>query len=59
MYGGLIIEAWVGMRKFSGELFDASPTIRAMCVTTAQYHFTAALQCPLVLSASKIYRCSH
>ena len=28
--GGLIIEAWVGMRKFSGELFDASPTICAM-----------------------------
>jgi ABC-type multidrug transport system fused ATPase/permease subunit len=30
VYGGLIIEAWVGMRKFSGEMFDASPTIRAM-----------------------------
>ena len=28
--GGVIIEAWVGMRKFSGELFDASPTICAM-----------------------------
>lgn len=30
VYGGMIIEAWVGMRKFSGEIFDASPTIRAM-----------------------------
>ena len=30
VYGGLIIEAWVGMRKFSGEIFDASPTIVAM-----------------------------
>ena len=34
VYGGLIIEAWVGMRKFSGEMFDASPTIRAMGRTT-------------------------
>ena len=30
VYGGLILEAWVSMRKFSGEMFDAAPTIVAM-----------------------------
>ena len=30
VYGGLILEAWVTMRKFSGEMFDGAPTVVAM-----------------------------
>jgi hypothetical protein len=30
VYGGLILEAWVSMRKFSGEMFDGAPTVVAM-----------------------------
>ena len=30
VYGGLILELNVGMRKFSGEVYDAAPTIVAM-----------------------------
>ena len=30
VYGGAVLECWIGMRKYSGEIFDGSPTIRAM-----------------------------
>ena len=30
VYGGLVKEVQVGMRKFSGEIYDATPTIVAM-----------------------------
>jgi ABC-type multidrug transport system ATPase subunit len=54
VYGGVILEAWISMRKFSGELFDASPTIRAMgrqpefdtLITSKCVHAAAAANAP-------------
>jgi hypothetical protein len=56
VYGGLILEAWVSMRKFSGEMFDGAPTVVAMgrqaefnAMINSRY-FTRESSCTLVQS---------